>query len=70
MKGTVKWFSRTRGYGFIQPDDGGPEHIAHYSEISGDGYRNLYDNQRVEFQSVATPKGFAAREIQPLNDGE
>ncbi|MCA9980364.1 MAG: cold-shock protein [Anaerolineales bacterium] len=50
MRGQVKWFSRKKGYGFIMPDDGGADTMAHYSNIAGSGYRNLYEGQRVEFE--------------------
>jgi CspA family cold shock protein len=55
--GTVKWFSRVRGYGFIQPDDGTEDVFVHFSAIEGDGYRNLYENERVRFLIEDTPKG-------------
>ena len=45
--GTVNWFNRTKGYGFIDPDDGGAQVFVHYSAILGDGYRNLYEGDRV-----------------------
>lgn len=55
--GVVKWFSRLKGYGFINPDDGGQEVFVHYSAISGEGYRNLYEGDRVEFELVDKGKG-------------
>jgi CspA family cold shock protein len=62
VKGTVKWFSPIKGYGFIAPDPG-PEGatkkdiFVHYSGILGKGYRNLQENQRVQFAIEDTPKG-------------
>ena len=50
ITGIAKWFSRLKGYGFINPDDGGQEVFVHYSAIDGDGYRNLYEGDRVEFE--------------------
>ena len=48
VKGTVKWFSKDRGYGFIERDGGGDVFV-HYSGIEGQGYRTLEKGQRVEF---------------------
>jgi CspA family cold shock protein len=61
--GTVKWFNRIKGFGFISSDKGGPELFAHYSQIHGDGYRNLREGQRVEFNTVVTDKGPCAHNI-------
>ncbi|MFP6639776.1 MAG: cold shock domain-containing protein, partial [Myxococcota bacterium] len=47
--GTVKWFSEQKGYGFITPEDGGKDLFVHYSNIVGDGFRNLQDGQAVEY---------------------
>lgn len=60
--GTVKWFSRVKGYGFIQPDPGPdgetPEDVfVHFSAIQEEGYRNLYEGERVRFSIEDTPKG-------------
>lgn len=63
-QGTVKWFSRLKGYGFIRPDDGGNDIIAHYSQIDGDGYRNLEEGDRVEFEPVLNgERGIKAENI-------
>lgn len=45
-QGTVKWFNGDKGFGFIAPDGGAPDVFVHYSEISGNGYRSLEENQR------------------------
>jgi cold shock protein len=63
--GVVKWFSRLKGYGFIDPDDGGVEVFVHYSAIDGDGYRNLYEGDRVEFELVDLGKGPQAQHVLP-----
>ena len=66
--GTVKWFSPAKGYGFISPDadaDGVAKKdvFVHFSGILGDGYRNLEENQRVQFIIEDTPKGPQAVQV-------
>ncbi len=61
--GIVKWFSRLKGYGFINPDDSEQEVFVHYSAIQGDGYRNLYEGDRVEFDLVDRGKGPQAQNV-------
>ena len=63
--GIVKWFSRLKGYGFIQPDMGDAEVFVHYSSIDGDGYRNLYEGDRVEFDLIDLGKGPQAKHVRP-----
>jgi len=55
--GSVKWFSRVKGYGFIAPDDQEKEIFVHFSGIDAEGYRNLEQGQRVTFDVEDTPKG-------------
>lgn len=64
LHGTVKWFSRLRGYGFITAN--GIDYFAHYSRISGTGYRNLERDASVEFVARVGDKGLYADEIWPL----
>jgi CspA family cold shock protein len=64
--GTVKWFNGTKGFGFIEQDTGG-DIFVHYSAITGDGYRNLEDGQRVEFSVTEGPKGPQAQDVVALN---
>jgi CspA family cold shock protein len=48
--GTVKWFNTTKGYGFIQPEDGGSDVFVHVSAVEKAGLRGLNEGQRVEFE--------------------
>jgi CspA family cold shock protein len=66
MTGTVKWFSRAKGYGFITPDNGGDDVFVHYSAIVGEGFRNLDQDDRVEFTVENTPKGPQASNVTRL----
>lgn len=62
ITGTVKWFNRVKGYGFItQPD--GADVFVHYSAIRGEGYRNLYEGEQVEFTVQDTDKGPQAADV-------
>ncbi len=63
--GTVKWFNAEKGFGFIAPDDGGPDVFAHYSAIATSGYRSLEENQKVQFDVTQGPKGPQASNITP-----
>jgi cold shock protein len=51
--GTVKWFNATKGYGFIQPDDGGKDVFVHISAVERAGLRDLVDGQKVVYEVVA-----------------
>jgi CspA family cold shock protein len=64
--GTVKWFNGDKGYGFITQDDGGPDVFVHFSAISGAGYRNLDENQKVEFEVTQGPKGAQASNVKVM----
>lgn len=58
--GTVKWFNGEKGFGFIAPDAGGPDVFVHYSAIDGTGFRNLEENQAVEYEASQGAKGLQA----------
>jgi len=53
--GTVKWFNETKGFGFIE-QEGGPDVFAHYSAISGNGFKTLAEGQKVEFDGDKGPQ--------------
>ncbi|MBK0870076.1 MULTISPECIES: cold-shock protein [unclassified Saccharopolyspora] len=59
-QGTVKWFNSEKGFGFIAPDEGGPDVFVHYSAIDGTGFRTLEENQQVSFEVSQGPKGAQA----------
>ncbi len=65
MKGTVKWFNDSKGFGFITPEDGGKDVFVHFSAIQGAGFRTLAEGQQVTFDTENTPKGLAAVNVQP-----
>ncbi len=62
-KGTVKWFNESKGFGFITPEDGGSDVFAHYSEIQGEGFKNLTEGEVVNFDIVEGEKGPKAANI-------
>ena len=64
--GTVKWFNPEKGYGFITPDDGSADVFVHFSAIQGEGYRNLEENQKVEFDVTQGQKGPQAANVRPI----
>jgi CspA family cold shock protein len=60
--GTVKWFNASKGYGFIERDEG-EDLFVHFSAIQGEGYRSLDEGQRVEFTVVEGDKGLQAQDV-------
>ena len=64
--GTVKWFNATKGFGFITPDGGGEELFVHQSQIQMQGYRELTEGQRVEFEITQGQKGPQADAVRPI----
>jgi CspA family cold shock protein len=67
--GTVKWFNDAKGFGFIEPEGGGPDVFAHFSAVQMDGFRTLKQGSRVEFDLVQGPKGNLAHNIRPAMAG-
>jgi cold shock protein len=61
--GTVKWFNESKGFGFITPDDGGKDLFVHFSNISGDGFKTLTENDKVSFSVEEGPKGPCATNV-------
>jgi len=61
-EGTVKWFNESKGFGFIEQDNG-PDVFVHYSGIGGDGFRTLNEGERVNFDVTEGPKGPQASNV-------
>lgn len=64
--GTVKWFNDAKGFGFIEPEQGGEDVFAHFSAIQMEGFRTLKQGSRVHFELVQGPKGHQAHNIRPV----
>jgi len=65
-RGTVKWFSDQKGYGFVTPEDGSKDVFVHHSAIQGDGFKSLQEGQSVEFEITQGPKGPQASNVVKL----
>ncbi len=68
--GTVKWFNDAKGFGFIEPDQGGGDVFAHFSAIQMDGFRTLKQGSKVTYELTVGPKGSLAQNIQPVAGDE
>ena len=64
--GTVKWFNDAKGFGFIEPEEGGPDVFAHFSAIEMEGFRTLKQGSKVSFELMQGPKGNLAQVIRPV----
>ena len=64
--GTVKWFNASKGFGFIEQEDGGNDIFVHHTAINGDGYKSLDEGGRVSFDVVDGQKGPAAANVSRL----
>ncbi len=67
VKGTVKWFSDQKGYGFITPEDGSPDVFVHHSAIQGSGFKSLAENDLVEFEIESGNKGPRAANVSKVS---
>jgi CspA family cold shock protein len=63
--GTVKWFNSEKGFGFITPDGGGSDLFVHHSEIKTNGYANLNEGQKVNYEVGQGKKGPCATSVTP-----
>jgi cold shock protein len=66
--GIVKWFSAEKGFGFITPDDGSADVFVHFSAIAGEGYRNLDENAKVEYDVTQGQKGPQAANVKLVQE--
>jgi CspA family cold shock protein len=63
--GTVKWFSAEKGFGFVTPEDGSADVFVHFSAIAGEGFKNLEEGQKVDYEVTQGPKGPQASNVKP-----
>ncbi|NIO16619.1 MAG: cold shock domain-containing protein [Deltaproteobacteria bacterium] len=62
VKGSVKWFNDSKGYGFIEQEDG-PDVFVHFSALQMEGFKTLYEGDKVEFEITEGPKGPQATNV-------
>lgn len=68
--GTVKWFNDAKGFGFIEPEQGGADVFAHFSAVQMDGFRTLKQGSRVSYELTQGPKGDLAQNIRPVDGAD
>jgi len=61
--GTVKWFSKDKGYGFITPDEGTEDLFVHHSGIAGEGFKSLDEGAKVTYEATQSRKGMQAENV-------
>ena len=66
-KGTIKWFSDEKGFGFITPEGGSRDVFVHFSALQGEGFKSLAEGQSVSYDVVAGPKGDQAANVLKLS---
>ena len=65
-KGTIKWFSDQKGYGFVTPEGGKKDVFVHFSALQGEGFKTLAEGQLIQFDIVNGPKGEQAANVTKL----
>ena len=65
-RGTVKWFSEEKDYGFVSPDEGGEDLFVHYTGIEGEGFRSLEEGERISYESIRGRKGERAESVRKI----
>ncbi len=63
VKGTVKWFNASKGYGFLEQPESDKDVFVHFSAIEGDGFRSLKEGEQVEFTVTESEKGLQAEKV-------
>jgi len=66
IRGKVKWFNASKGYGFLERSNGESDVFVHYSAIQGEGFRSLEEGEAVEFSIARTDKGLQAEDVQKV----
>ncbi|KAI9307023.1 cold shock protein [Cunninghamella echinulata] len=68
MKGIVKWFNETKGFGFIESENDAKDIFVHFSAIRGEGFRSLLEGQKVEFDIQESERGPTAINVVRINE--